>query len=146
MIELLLRAAREPRGTAFPELTEREREVLELIAQGHNNAGSPRNFVLSQKTVRNHVSNIFTKLQVADRAEAIVRAREAGLTAWTPEPRQHRGQSPQLAGVPVCPLFTSVPAPPSPPSGDILGSSEALIGTKPGTQVCRRTAPLHGKQ
>jgi DNA-binding NarL/FixJ family response regulator len=66
---------------AFPELTAREREVLELIAQGHNNAAIARHFVLSQKTVRNHVSNIFTKMQVADRAQAIVRAREAGLGA-----------------------------------------------------------------
>ena len=64
---------------AFPELTDREREVLELIAQGRNNQWIARHFVLSPKTVRNHVSNIFTKLQVADRAEAIVRAREAGL-------------------------------------------------------------------
>ena len=64
---------------AFPELTEREREVLDLIAQGHNNEAIARRLVLSQKTVRNHVSNIFTKLQVADRAQAIVRARKAGL-------------------------------------------------------------------
>jgi DNA-binding NarL/FixJ family response regulator len=64
---------------AFPELTAREREVLELIAQGHGNAAIAQQLVLSQKTVRNHVSNIFTKLHVADRAQAIVRAREAGL-------------------------------------------------------------------
>jgi DNA-binding NarL/FixJ family response regulator len=63
----------------FPELTDREREVLELIAQGRSNPDIARSFVLSPKTVRNHVSNIFTKLQVADRAQAIVRAREAGL-------------------------------------------------------------------
>jgi len=63
----------------FPELTEREREVLELIAQGHNNQVIARRLVLSPKTVRNHVSNVFSKLQVADRAEAIVRAREAGM-------------------------------------------------------------------
>jgi DNA-binding NarL/FixJ family response regulator len=63
----------------FPELTTRERELLELIAQGQNNQEIARRFVLSPKTVRNHVSNIFTKLQVADRAQAIVRAREAGL-------------------------------------------------------------------
>ena len=63
----------------FPELTSREREVLELVAQGRGNADIARELVLSQKTVRNHVSNIFTKLQVADRAQAIVRAREAGL-------------------------------------------------------------------
>jgi DNA-binding NarL/FixJ family response regulator len=66
-------------ATAFPELTEREREVLELIARGRNNTEIARHFVLSEKTVRNHVSNIFTKLHVADRAQAIVRAREAGL-------------------------------------------------------------------
>jgi DNA-binding NarL/FixJ family response regulator len=64
---------------AFPELTEREREVLELIAQGCNNAEIAGRLVLSQKTIRNHVSNIFSKLQVADRAQAIIRAREAGL-------------------------------------------------------------------
>ena len=64
---------------AFPELTAREREVLDLIAQGHSNAKIARRLFLSPKTVRNHISNIFTKLQVADRAQAIVRARQAGL-------------------------------------------------------------------
>ena len=63
----------------FPELTDREREVLQLIAAGHNNEVIAHRLVLSPKTVRNHVSNIFNKLQVADRAQAIVRAREAGL-------------------------------------------------------------------
>jgi DNA-binding NarL/FixJ family response regulator len=63
----------------FPELTEREREILDLIAQGAKNAEIASRLVLSPKTVRNHVSNIFSKLQVADRAHAIVRAREAGL-------------------------------------------------------------------
>jgi DNA-binding NarL/FixJ family response regulator len=64
---------------AFPELTDREREVLELIARGETNAAIASRLSLSQKTVRNHVSNVFTKLRVADRAQAIVRAREAGL-------------------------------------------------------------------
>lgn len=63
----------------FPELTDREREVLDLIAQGHNNAEIARELVISAKTVRNHASNIFSKLQVADRAEAIIRARDAGM-------------------------------------------------------------------
>ncbi len=63
----------------FPELTEREREVLNLIAQGYNNAQIAERLVLSVKTVRNHVSNIFSKLQVADRTHVIIRAREAGL-------------------------------------------------------------------
>jgi DNA-binding NarL/FixJ family response regulator len=63
----------------FPELTDREREVLELIAQGWSNKRIAQHFVLSDKTVRNHVSNILGKLQVADRPQAIVRAREAGL-------------------------------------------------------------------
>jgi DNA-binding NarL/FixJ family response regulator len=67
------------KAPAFPELTEREHEVLDLIAQGQANASIARRLFLSEKTVRNHVSNIFAKLQVADRAEAIVRAREAGL-------------------------------------------------------------------
>jgi len=64
----------------FPELTERERGVLALIAQGHTNAAIAEKLVLSPKTVRNHVSTIFSKLQVASRAEAIIRARDAGLT------------------------------------------------------------------
>jgi DNA-binding NarL/FixJ family response regulator len=64
---------------AFPELTAREREVLDLIAAGRNNQEIAHHLYLSPKTVRNHISNIFTKLQVADRAQAIVRAREAGL-------------------------------------------------------------------
>jgi DNA-binding NarL/FixJ family response regulator len=55
--------------------------VLELIAQGESNSAIARRLTLSQKTVRNHVSNIFTKLQVVDRAQAIVKAREAGLGA-----------------------------------------------------------------
>ena len=64
---------------AFPTLTEREREILKLIARGHGNPAIARQLSLSPKTVGNYVSNIFGKLQVADRAEAIVRAREAGL-------------------------------------------------------------------
>ena|SRR3989442_573863 len=63
----------------FPELTVREREILNLIAQGHSNTEIAARLVLSHNTVRNYVSNIFSKLQVADRAQAIIRAREAGL-------------------------------------------------------------------
>jgi DNA-binding NarL/FixJ family response regulator len=63
----------------LPELSDREREILDLIAQGRSNAEIAARLVLSPKTVRNHVSNIPSKLQVAGRAEAIVRAREAGL-------------------------------------------------------------------
>lgn len=63
----------------LPELTARELDVLKLVARGHNNHAIAAELVLSEKTVRNHVSNIFMKLQVADRAQAIVRARDAGL-------------------------------------------------------------------
>ena len=63
----------------FPELSEREREILDLIAGGLKNPEIARRLYLSPKTVRNHVSNILTKLQVADRTQAIIRAREAGL-------------------------------------------------------------------
>jgi DNA-binding NarL/FixJ family response regulator len=62
----------------FPELTAREREILTLIAQGDTNADIAAKLVISVKTVRNHVSNIFNKLQVADRTQASIRAREAG--------------------------------------------------------------------
>ena len=63
----------------FPELTESERKVLRLMAGGANNEAITRQLSLSHKTVRNYVSNIFSKLQVADRSQAIVKAREAGL-------------------------------------------------------------------
>lgn len=65
--------------TAFPELTPREREVLTLIASGLSNAAIASRLGLATNTVGNHISNIFAKLQVASRAEAIVRARSAGL-------------------------------------------------------------------
>lgn len=68
-----------PPRSVFPELTDREREILDLVAAGKNNAEIAEELFLSLKTVRNYVSNVFTKLQVADRAQAIVRAREAGL-------------------------------------------------------------------
>lgn len=64
---------------AFPELTDREREILGFIAQGYNNMEIADKLVLSLKTVQNHVSSIYTKLQVADRAQAILRAQKAGL-------------------------------------------------------------------
>ncbi|MEU4235431.1 response regulator transcription factor [Nonomuraea sp. NPDC026600] len=67
-----------PAGEPFPELTTREREVLDLIAGGLANPAIARQLSISGKTVSNHISAIFTKLQVADRAEAIVRARQAG--------------------------------------------------------------------
>jgi DNA-binding NarL/FixJ family response regulator len=68
-----------PPSELFPELTEREREILSLIAQHLGNADIAQRLSLSEKTVRNHVSNIFDKLQVVDRVQAILRAREAGL-------------------------------------------------------------------
>jgi DNA-binding NarL/FixJ family response regulator len=60
-------------------LTEREQEILRLIAGGRGNAEISSELFLNLKTVQNHVSNIFRKLQVADRAQAVIRAREAGL-------------------------------------------------------------------
>ena len=63
----------------FPELTDREREILDCIARGDSNSDIAQNLHISPKTVSNHISNIFNKLHVADRAQAIVRAREAGL-------------------------------------------------------------------
>lgn len=68
-----------PDVAPFPELTDREAEVLELIAQARSNATIARQLGITDKTVRNHVANVFAKLRVADRSEAIVRAREAGL-------------------------------------------------------------------
>ncbi|KQX62027.1 response regulator transcription factor [Angustibacter sp. Root456] len=68
-----------PSVSPFPSLTERELEVLDLLARGLDNTSISRRLVLSPKTVRNHVSNVLTKLAVPDRSAAIVRAREAGL-------------------------------------------------------------------
>ncbi|MEM7114713.1 MAG: response regulator transcription factor [Chloroflexota bacterium] len=64
---------------SFPDLTDREREVLHLIGQGKNNGDIAAQLHISSKTVSNYISTIFNKLQVADRAQAIVKAREAGL-------------------------------------------------------------------
>ena len=69
----------QPPLQAFPELTEREREILELVAQGLANAEIAGRLSISLKTVRNHVSNIFNKMQVTDRVQAALRAREAGM-------------------------------------------------------------------
>lgn len=65
---------------AFSDLTEREMEVLTLMARGQSNADIAAALFISVKTVRNHVSNIFNKLQVTDRAQAVIRARESGLS------------------------------------------------------------------
>jgi DNA-binding NarL/FixJ family response regulator len=66
-------------GQAFPNLTEREHEILTLVAEGYTNTAIASRLYLSPKTVRNYVSSIFTKLEVSDRSQAIVQAREAGL-------------------------------------------------------------------
>jgi len=63
----------------FPELTNREKEILDLVAKGENNRAIADHLQLSTKTVSNYVSNILNKLQLADRAQAIIKAREAGL-------------------------------------------------------------------
>lgn len=70
----------------FPQLSERECQVLGLVADGHTNPEIAQSLFLSPKTVRNHVSNIFTKLHVADRAHAIARARDAGLGSPLDDP------------------------------------------------------------
>jgi DNA-binding NarL/FixJ family response regulator len=77
-----------PAGKVFPELTTREREVLELMARGQRNAEIAHRLRLSEKTVRNNVSTILTKLHASDRAQAVARARDAGLGAHDP-PETH---------------------------------------------------------
>ena len=71
--------AAQPGREVFPQLTEREREVLELLARGYDNRRIARELFLSDKTVRNHVSNVLARLDAPDRAEAILRARRAGM-------------------------------------------------------------------
>ncbi|ONF63731.1 response regulator [Amycolatopsis keratiniphila] len=76
---LSLLSTETPRDESFPKLTAREREIMRLIAQGMGNASIADQLVLSPKTVRNHVSHIFRKLQVTDRAQAIAKIRKAGV-------------------------------------------------------------------
>jgi DNA-binding NarL/FixJ family response regulator len=83
-LSFLTGGARSTASVPFPDLTDREREVLDLVAAAHDNLVIARRLGLSPKTVRNHLSNILTKLQVTDRAQAIVRAREAGLGGAAP--------------------------------------------------------------
>src|SRR5690349_21502930 len=68
-----------PPAHLFPELTDREREILSMIAHGKSNTQIAEELTLSPKTVSNHVSNIFAKLQVVDRAQAVLRAQQAGI-------------------------------------------------------------------
>lgn len=78
-----------PGRSVFPDLTPRELEILDLVASGLDYRQIARRLTISDKTVRNHVTNIFTKLQVNDRAQAIVRARNAGLGAEGAPPPGH---------------------------------------------------------
>lgn len=76
----------------FPDLTEREREILNLIASGETNNQIAERLTISLKTVRNHVANIYSKLQVADRAQAAIRARDAGLGGKISGDKPHNDQ------------------------------------------------------
>ncbi len=80
LMDYFTAARTSPHAEAFPDLTEREREILAMIARGRSNYEIAEELSISLKTVRNHASNIFGKLQVADRTQASIRAREAGLT------------------------------------------------------------------
>jgi DNA-binding NarL/FixJ family response regulator len=84
---MLEQFARVATTSPFPQLTDREHDVLRLLAKGFDNAAVGRRLGVSDKTVRNYVSNIITKLHVSDRSAAIIRAREAGLGGPTPDPR-----------------------------------------------------------
>ncbi len=79
LVHMLTDARHRTQPEAFPELTERERQTLGLMAQGHKNAAIAERLHLSPNTVRNYVTSIFDKLELADRSEAIIRARDAGL-------------------------------------------------------------------
>ena len=84
MLEQFARAAT---ASPFPQLTDREHDVLRSLAKGLDNAAVGRRLGVSDKTVRNYVSNIITKLHVTDRSAAIIRAREAGFGGSAPESR-----------------------------------------------------------
>ena len=86
-VRMLEQFARTATASPFPQLTDREHDVLRSLAKGFDNAAVGRRLGVSDKTVRNYVSNIITKLHVTDRSAAIIRAREAGLGGSAPEPR-----------------------------------------------------------
>lgn len=77
-------------SNSFPSLTEREREILTLMSIGRINSEIASELELSSKTVSNHVSNIFNKLQVVDRAQAVIRAREALNTQQVIEQKRNK--------------------------------------------------------
>jgi DNA-binding NarL/FixJ family response regulator len=79
IVDFFTNAHHDYAAQVFPELTAREREILGLLASGQGNHQIARHLVLSEKTVRNHVSSILFKLRVRDRAAAVARARDAGL-------------------------------------------------------------------
>jgi DNA-binding NarL/FixJ family response regulator len=79
LVSMLAETRQTARPDVFPELTERERQTLDLMANGLKNAAIAERLHLSPKTVRNYVTSIFDKLELADRSQAIIRAREAGL-------------------------------------------------------------------
>jgi DNA-binding NarL/FixJ family response regulator len=79
IVGFFLESSHRYREGTFPELTRREREVLDLVAAGHRNSTIAGRLGVSEKTVRNHLSTLLLKLQVQDRSAAIIRAREAGL-------------------------------------------------------------------
>jgi DNA-binding NarL/FixJ family response regulator len=85
IVGFFLQSSHRYREGTFPDLTRREREVLDLVAAGHRNSAIAQELGLSEKTVRNHLSALLLKLQVEDRSAAIVRAREAGLGRPEPE-------------------------------------------------------------
>lgn len=76
-------------GKTFSELSDREHEILELVAQGASNSSIARRLFLAEKTVRNNVSNVLTKLHVSSRSEAIVKARDAGIGRVAPDDTSH---------------------------------------------------------
>jgi DNA-binding NarL/FixJ family response regulator len=86
IVDFFTGAHRDYAAKVFPELTDREREVLDLVAAGCGNHEIARRLVLSEKTVRNHISTILYKLQVRDRAAAVAKARDAGLGTCGSDP------------------------------------------------------------
>ena len=91
IVEFFTGAQQRYAAQVFPELTAREREVLGLVAAGCGNHEIARRLVLSEKTVRNHVAAILLKLEVADRAAAVAKARDAGLGGSSGHPRSGTG-------------------------------------------------------
>ena len=145
---MLQHFARAATAAPFPQLTEREHEVLRLVATGMDNPAVARRLGVSGKTVRNHVSAIITKLQVSDRTAAVLKAREAGLTTSGPTDRRATTSGSRArtsSSVGRCPRQPADPEEPADGASDPpTGKARRAFAWSAGSSACSRVRSLIG--